>query len=281
MQHHHTSPSRHAYPVHHLRQSVHNFTRPLPVTLKLWGDALLANRAVHPYFIPGCEGLPSAPCVIGSLLPYSRVGLNLASVIMNGLQTILQPAEVVHLFSSRNLGLRWSSEHQIHRCSDLSPKHVGSRRALAGLLDRSTIRPQDQGQVAVPVPLVLAGKDSKLSSQSTVEPLHQPVALWMEWCGPSLDHPQPPTDLPENLRLEIPPLVTMELSRGTKAGEHLLYQLLSCGGCTLIWHCVRLWPLGEIIHGHQDVAVSGIGDWKGPKDVHPHSLHRSPHQILL
>jgi len=90
--------------------------------------------------------------------------------------------------------------------------------------------------VATLVPLVLAGEDGELGGQGAVEPIHQPIALWVMQCHSGLDHPQPPADLPEDLGLEIQPLVAVELGRGLEAGKHLLHQPFCCPVGALIRH---------------------------------------------
>ena len=202
-------------------------------------------------------------------------------VVIDHQQAIPQPAEIAHSCTPSDLGLGWRPKHQVHRCPELPPEHEGSRRAVTGLLHCSPIGPQDQGQVVVPVPLVLAGEDGELGGQGAVKLLHQHVTLGMERCRPRLVHPQPPADLPKDLGLKIPPLVAVELGRDPKTGEHLLHQPLRGGGGTLIRHRICLRPFGEVVHGHEDVAVAGVGDWKRPQDVDPHPFHRCSHQVLL
>lgn len=75
VQHHHTSPARHAYPVHQVRRRVHNLTRPLPVALKLWEESLIAYRTIHPYLVPWCESPPLAPCVSSNLFSSTNLRL--------------------------------------------------------------------------------------------------------------------------------------------------------------------------------------------------------------
>ena len=154
---------------------------------------------------------------------------------------------------------------------------------MTGLLHRRPIGPQDQGKVAVPVPLVLAGEDGELGGQGAVKPLHQPVALGVERRRPRLLHSQPPADLPKDLGLKVPPLVAVELLGDPEAGKHLLHQLLRGGGSALVRHRIRLGPLGEVVHGHEDVAVAGVGGLEmvpgRPTPSHP--LHRRSHQVPL
>ncbi|CAL8344325.1 unnamed protein product [Lota lota] len=130
-----------------------------------------------------------------------------------------------------------------------------------------------QGKVAVPVPLVLGG-------QGAVEPLHQPVTLGMEQRRPLLMHPQPPADLTEDLGFIAPLLVAVEFSRDPETGEHL-HQPPRGGGGALVRHCIRLRSLREVVHGHEDIAVAGVCDWKWPQHIHPHPLQWGPHQVLL
>lgn len=55
--------------------------------------------------------------------------------------------------------------------------------------------------MSVPIPLVAAGENGELGSQCAVKTLNQAVALRVERCGSCLLHPQPPANLPEDLRL--------------------------------------------------------------------------------
>ncbi|CAL8273726.1 unnamed protein product [Gadus morhua 'NCC'] len=100
----------------------------------------------------------------------------------------------------------------------------------------------------------------------------------MERRRPRLAHPQSPADL-STLGLKVPPLVAVELSRDPETGKHLLHQPLCGGGGALVRHRIRLRPFCEVVHGHEDVAVTG----NGPRTSTPTLLHRrmvkTPYQL--
>ncbi|MEQ2175511.1 hypothetical protein GOODEAATRI_018614 [Goodea atripinnis] len=77
----------------------------------------------------------------------------------------------------------------------------------------------------------------------------------MKRCGPCLLDDQSPADLTEYFHLKIPTLVTVQLFGSTKLAEHLAHRSFSHGGSTLVRYGICLWPLGEIVHGDQDVPV--------------------------
>ena len=103
--------------------------------------------------------------------------------------------------------LGWGPKHQVYRRLE----HPPGRSCSVG--------PQDPGRAVVPVTLVLVCEGSKLNS--SVKPLDEPVALGVECHCSDLRRPQTLADL----RLEIAPLVAVELGGDPKLGEHLFLKL--------------------------------------------------------
>ena len=65
------------------------------------------------------------------------------------------------------------------------------------------------------------------------------------------------------------------------AEQVFIYQVFSGVASGLVRDRVCLWPLGEVIHGHEYVAVPLVRDGKGAQDVDAHPLHGGPHLVLL
>ena len=61
--------------------------------------------------------------------------------------------------------------------------------------------------------------------------------------------------------------------------EHLGDQALSSGGSTLVRNHIRVWPLGEIVHGHKDVAILLAVGGKGAQDVHAPTSAVCEHRV--
>lgn len=54
-------------------------------------------------------------------------------------------------------------------------------------------------------------------------------------------------------------LVAMKFLRHTERAKHP-DQAIICGGGTLVWNCVYLGTLCDVVHSHQDVAVPLLRD---------------------
>ena len=137
----------------------------------------------------------------------------------------------------------------------LPTKHHPGGSVTCSLLLRRPVCHQGKQQPQVPILLVGTAILGQLFRQRPVKALHHAVALRVKRGGARLVDPQQLTALPEPLRLELPPLVRMQLTWNTKSREKHSYQYSSHSFCLVIWDPLCLWPFGEVIHGHQDVAV--------------------------
>lgn len=62
-----------------------------------------------------------------------------------------------------------------------------------------------------------------------------------------------------------------------EAAEHFLNEDLGSGSSALVWDYVCFGPLGEVIHGHEHVAVPMLQPGKWAQHVHPYALHGCTH----
>ena len=125
------------------------------------------------------------------------------------------------------------------------------------------------------VPLVQAGEDGELGGQGVVKPLHQTVTLGMERRRPRLVHPAGRPLQRPGIQSSAPGRCGAQ--QGPRNGQTSPPAASLRWWRSLVRHRIRLRPFGEVVHGHEDIVVAGVGDWEWPQDVDPHPLHRCSH----
>ena len=89
------------------------------------------------------------------------------------------------------------------------------------------------------------------------------------------------TALLEDSRLELRPLVRVELTQHAKTGGESVHQHISYCCLLMVREHVLLWPICEIVYGHADKPIPLCGDRKVPSNVHSDTLHGCTHLVQL
>ena len=172
------------------------------------------------------------------------------------------------------------ANQQINWQSQISPHHQLCWGASSSLMYCSSVGHQQQGNMGVPISLVVIHKFRELVLDGAVKPLHHSIGLGVQWCGSGFVYPQQSALFREYKRLKVPPLVRVNDQWHSEPAHKIIHQRFSNSNGFLVGHRIGFHPIGEIISSGKEIFVACLSGWKWAQDINCQHLHGSTNIML-